>query len=198
MSTTYTPDNTGDLVLSYTEPQDGDAPDVASVNVFLEGLADDVSRLANSRVIGVYTYAAEDESAPVVLETFTDHTGYTTATNAHVDVPNCLTNDTLIVDAYGIAKFNGGGSASHYGKIRLKQTNDYGGTPSNTSVTGALVWFDDSGGLLRADKFTIPATLTVMADGTTRVAIQGTVTHSGDTLEVMVACVIRVQHMRLI
>jgi hypothetical protein len=46
MSTTYTPDNTGDPVLSYTEPQDGDAPDVASVNVFLEGLADDVSRVA--------------------------------------------------------------------------------------------------------------------------------------------------------
>lgn len=46
MSTTYTPDNTGDVVLSYTEPQDGDAPDAASVTAFLEGLADDVSRLA--------------------------------------------------------------------------------------------------------------------------------------------------------
>jgi len=46
MSTIYSPTSTGDLVLSYTLPSDGDAPSAASVNVPFEGLADDVARLA--------------------------------------------------------------------------------------------------------------------------------------------------------
>ena len=46
MSTTFTPTGTGDPVLSYTEVQDGDAPDAASVTVFLEGLAEDAKRLS--------------------------------------------------------------------------------------------------------------------------------------------------------
>lgn len=45
MSTTFTPTGTGDPVLSYTEVQDGDAPDAASVTVFLEGLAEDAARI---------------------------------------------------------------------------------------------------------------------------------------------------------
>lgn len=194
MSGPYTPDNTGEPVLSYTAPDDGDDPDVASVMPMLGGVADDVSRLARGRTIAVYTYAVEDETAPIVLETFADHTGYTTATNAKVDVPNCLVGDTLLVDVAAVAKFDGT-LANHYGKIRLKQTDDVSGTPAFTTVTGALVWFDSS--LANsAEKFSLTHALTVVEAGTTRVGLQGIVTNSGDTLTLEVACVIRVQHMR--
>jgi hypothetical protein len=179
-----------------TLPDDGptNGRDAASVNTPLKTNLDRTKWLKNTNGL-FYVYAAEDETAPITLESFTDHTGYTAATNAKVDVPNCKVGDKLIVDATFIASFDGT-LASHYGKFRLKHTDNASGSPAVVSVTGALAWLDATT-LNQAKSITLAQVLTVGTAGTTRVGIQGTVTHAGLTLQIAVACVIRVHHMRL-
>lgn len=179
-----------------TLPDDGptNGRDAASVNTPLKTTLDRTKWLKNTNGL-LYVYAVEDETAPITLESFTDHTGYTTATNAKVDVPNCKVGDLLVADATFIASFDGT-LAAHYGKFRLKHTDNVSGTPANVSVTGALAWLDATT-LNQAKSIHLAQVLTVGTAGTTRVSIQGTVTNAGLTLQIAVACVIRVHHVRV-
>ena len=68
MSTTFTPTGTGDPVLSYTEVQDGDAPDAASVTVFLEGLAEDAARIHAGGTVD----AIEERNLPLIWQGLTE------------------------------------------------------------------------------------------------------------------------------
>lgn len=155
MSTTYTPTSTGALVLSYTMPADGDAPDAASVKVPLEGLADDASRLALGGDVTTVTgrsipfvWTGLTETAPGYSWTFgsqgqANQSGTASALTLVVhlnDIPNgaTVTRVDLVIDpANGHA---GAGAGLTFPTLKFWKLNVSTGVATQIGSTATDAW----------------------------------------------------------
>ena len=176
MSTTYTPTTTGDPVESYTEPVDGDNPDVASVNVFLEGLADDLGRVH----LGGAMDPIEERNLPLIWNGVTETalTSYWTIGNngqpvqggaasalplfVQLDLPHGaeLAAVALYIDPSG--GHAGAGAGLTFPTLGLYRVTQSSGTRTQIGSTKTDTW--NAGGYENAHTISVAVTHTVDRD----------------------------------
>jgi hypothetical protein len=178
-------------------PDDSDPRDAASVTVPLEALFDRTYYLKRRGILGTYIAAADDETGSVG-QSFTNHAAWTDgASGFYINIPGAVVGDILLIDCAFGSRFDST-DPTHFGKFRLYIEDNREGTPVPATPAGAFVRLDgnaDHANILF--QRSIVSRHVVAAAGSTRVNIQGRVTHSGDTVSVDMTYAMRVTHVRI-
>lgn len=90
----------------------------------------------------------------------------------HQDVASCKVGDILDISICGTWQLNSPSAATTIGQMRILVSDDYGGTPTDTALSGAIAIVEQSTGVSATMSFCVRTKHVVQEVGTSRARVQ--------------------------